>query len=63
MAKSDPWQIVVTLLHTCTLQVREFSVTDIQPFPIKLVWDNTGAIDENKGPGEMEVRHTDSWDN
>lgn len=38
-----------------TFKVREFSVTDIQPFPIKLVWDNTGAIDENKGPGEMEV--------
>merc|ERR1711934_1233537 len=34
--------------------VREFSVTDIQPYPIKLVWDNQGAVDE-KGPGEMEV--------
>ena len=35
-------------------KVREFSVTDIQPYPIKLVWDNQGAVDE-KGPGEMEV--------
>jgi len=37
-----------------TFKVREFSVTDIQPYPIKLVWDNQGSIDE-KGPGEMEV--------
>lgn len=37
-----------------TFKVREFSVTDIQPYPIKLVWDNQGAADE-KGPGEMEV--------
>ena len=37
-----------------TFKVREFSVTDIQPYPIKLVWDNQGAVDE-KGPGEMEV--------
>merc|ERR1719154_517636 len=35
-------------------KVREFSVTDIQPYPIKLVWDNQGGI-ENQGPGEMEV--------
>ena len=42
--------------------MREFSVTDIQPFPIKLVWDNTGAIEENKGPGEMEVRLADFSD-
>jgi len=37
-----------------TFKVREFSVTDIQPYPIKLVWDNQGGI-ENQGPGEMEV--------
>merc|ERR1712173_164060 len=37
-----------------TFKVREFSVTDIQPYPIKLVWDNQGAADE-KGPSEMEV--------
>merc|ERR1719187_2410410 len=37
-----------------TFKVREFSVTDIQPYPIKLVWDNQGCVDE-KGPGEMEV--------
>lgn len=37
-----------------TFKVREFSVTDIQPYPVKLVWDNQGSIDE-KGPGEMEV--------
>jgi len=37
-----------------TFKVREFSVTDIQPYPIKLVWDNQGSLDE-KGPGEMEV--------
>merc|ERR1712209_549 len=37
-----------------TFKVREFSVTDIQPYPIKLVWDNQGGVDE-KGPGEMEV--------
>merc|ERR1711974_589239 len=37
-----------------TFKVREFSVTDIQPYPIKLVWDNQGAVDE-KGPDEMEV--------
>jgi len=37
-----------------TFKVREFSVTDIQPYPIKLVWDNKGGI-ENQGPGEMEV--------
>jgi molecular chaperone DnaK (HSP70) len=37
-----------------TFKVREFSVTDVQPFPSKLVWDNQGSIDE-KGPGEMEV--------
>lgn len=41
-------------IQSPTFKVREFSVTDIQPFPIKLVWDNSGAIDE-KGPGEMEV--------
>merc|ERR1719150_3669954 len=34
-------------------KVREFSVTDIQPYPIKLVWENTG---EGQGAmGEMEV--------
>merc|ERR1719411_2433945 len=32
-------------------KVREFSVTDIQPYPIKLVWENTG---EGQA-GEMEV--------
>jgi len=37
-----------------TFKVREFSVTDIQPYPIKLVWENPGGI-ENQGPGEMEV--------
>jgi len=37
-----------------TFKVREFSVTDIQPYPIKLVWENAGGI-ENLGPGEMEV--------
>ena len=37
-----------------TFKFREFSVTDIQPYPIKLVWDNEGGI-ENQGPGEMEV--------
>ena len=37
-----------------TFKVREFSVTDIQPYPVKLVWDTQGSIDE-KGPGEMEV--------
>jgi len=37
-----------------TFKVREFSVVDIQPYPIKLVWDNHGGI-ENQGPGEMEV--------
>merc|ERR1712004_278828 len=37
-----------------TFKVREFSVTDIQPYPIKLVWDNQGGVDE-KGPGEMGV--------
>ena len=32
-------------------KVREFSVTDIQPYPIKLVWENTG-----EGlAGEIEV--------
>jgi len=41
-------------IQSPTFKVREFSVTDIQPYPIKLVWDNSGAIDE-KGPGEMEV--------
>merc|ERR1712045_881029 len=34
-------------------KVREFSVTDIQPYPIKLVWDNTGG--EGAATGEMEV--------
>jgi len=34
-----------------TFKVREFSVTDIQPFPIKLVWK--GATKEDSG--EMEV--------
>merc|ERR1711971_591484 len=38
-----------------TFKVREFSVTDIQPYPIKLVWDNAGAVEGEKGPGEMEV--------
>lgn len=39
-----------------TFKVREFSVTDIQPYPIKLVWDNTGGIEgAQAGPGEMEV--------
>merc|ERR1719219_2109479 len=33
-------------------KVREFSVTDIQPYPIKLVWENTG---EGQPTGEMEV--------
>ena len=33
--------------------MREFSVTDIQPYPIKLVWDNTGG--EGAATGEMEV--------
>jgi len=37
-----------------TFKVREFSVTDLQPYPIKLVWDNTGGA-EAPGPGEMEV--------
>merc|ERR1712130_209184 len=37
-----------------TFKVREFSVTDIQPYPIKLVWDNSGSAD-NTGPSEMEV--------
>jgi len=37
-----------------TFKVREFSVTDIQPYPIKLVWDNSGSV-EGAGPGEMEV--------
>jgi len=37
-----------------TFKVREFSVTDIQPYPIKLVWENPGGL-ENQGPGEMEV--------
>merc|ERR1719158_1513729 len=37
-----------------TFKVREFSVVDIQPYPIKLVWENHGGI-ENQGPGEMEV--------
>jgi len=37
-----------------TFKVREFSVVDIQPYPIKLVWENQGGI-ENQGPGEMEV--------
>jgi len=37
-----------------TFKVREFSVTDIQPYPIKLVWDNQGGS-EGQGPGEMEV--------
>merc|ERR1712112_459783 len=37
-----------------TFKVREFSVVDIQPYPIKLVWDNTGGA-EAPGPGEMEV--------
>ena len=30
----------------------QFSVTDIQPYPIKLVWENTG---EGQATGEMEV--------
>jgi len=34
-------------------KVREFSVTDIQPYPIKLVWENTGG--EGPATGEMEV--------
>ena len=34
-------------------KVREFSVTDIQPYPIKLVWDNTSG--EGQATGEMEV--------
>ena len=34
-------------------KVREFSVTDIQPYPIKLVWDNTSG--EGQAQGEMEV--------
>merc|ERR550525_1133153 len=33
-------------------KVREFSVTDIQAYPIKLVWENTG---EGQATGEMEV--------
>jgi len=37
-----------------TFKVREFSVTDIQPYPIKLVWDNSDSV-EGAGPGEMEV--------
>jgi len=37
-----------------TFKVREFSVTDLQPYPIKLVWDNSGGADL-QGPGEMEV--------
>jgi hypothetical protein len=32
-------------------QVREFSVTDIQPFPVKLVWETNKKEDV----GEMEV--------
>jgi len=34
-------------------KVREFSVTDIQPYPIKLVWDNTSG--EGQATGDMEV--------
>lgn len=34
-----------------TFKVREFSVTDIQPFPIKLVWETSKKEDV----GEMEV--------
>merc|ERR1711981_815172 len=37
-----------------SFRVREFSVTDIQPYPIKLKWDNQGAVYENH-PTEMEV--------
>merc|ERR1719433_1812442 len=33
-------------------KVREFSVTDIQPYPIKLVWEN---LSEGPATGEMEV--------
>ena len=33
-------------------KVREFSVTDIQPYPIKLVWENAG---DGAPSGEMEV--------
>merc|ERR1711874_214570 len=36
-----------------TFKVREFSVVDIQPYPIKLVWDNTSG--EGQAQGEMEV--------
>jgi hypothetical protein len=32
-------------------QVREFSVTDIQPYPVKLVWETSKKEDV----GEMEV--------
>jgi len=34
-------------------KVREFSVTDIQPYPIKLVWENPSG--EGQAIGEMEV--------
>ena len=34
-------------------KVREFSVTDIQPYPVKLVWENTSG--EGQANGEMEV--------
>merc|ERR1719342_1803719 len=34
-------------------KVREFSVTDIQPYPIKLVWENPSG--EGQAMGEMEV--------
>jgi hypothetical protein len=33
------------------VQVREFSVTDIQPYPVKLVWETSKKEDV----GEMEV--------
>merc|ERR1712098_329764 len=36
-----------------TFKVREFSVTDLQPYPIKLVWDNAGGIEGAQGSGEM----------
>jgi len=39
-----------------TFKVREFSVTDIQPYPIKLVWEGqAGAEGAGGAPGEMEV--------
>merc|ERR1712098_530575 len=34
-------------------KVREFSVTDIQPYPIRLVWGGAGAKKEESG--DMEV--------